>query len=358
MKKILALALILVSMASAVKNVIIPPSTLTAAQQKLSVASKEYNTVQFQISGTWVATITFEATLDGTNFVSIPAVAPATGLSATTTAANGIFQVSASGMLAIRARVSAYTSGSVVVTAMAIEGGPFPVTSAALVAGATSVSKAEDVLSVDGDVGIPAMAIRASSPANQSGTNGDYEMLQMSAGRLWVDGSGVTQTMQGVAAHAAAISGNPVRMGGRARTSDITLVTNDQTVDAMMTVDGKQVMKPHAIRGATWSFVGAAGGITNTTAVTLKAAGAAGVRNCLTGLQISNGHATVSTEVVVKDGAAGTIIWRHWFQAAGGHAEPPFDVPLCGTAATLMEAVPITTGSAIYINAQGYTTQE
>ena len=52
-------------------------------------------------------------------------------------------------------------------------------------AGATSVAKAEDAASADADVGIPAMAVRKATPANTSGTDGDYEMLQMSAGRLW-----------------------------------------------------------------------------------------------------------------------------------------------------------------------------
>lgn len=45
--------------------------------------------------------------------------------------------------------------------------------------------KKEDVASADGDAGIPAMAIQQSSPADTAGTNGDYAMLQMSAGRLW-----------------------------------------------------------------------------------------------------------------------------------------------------------------------------
>jgi hypothetical protein len=52
-------------------------------------------------------------------------------------------------------------------------------------AGASSVAKAEDAASADLDVGIPAMAVRKATPANTSGTDGDYEMLQMSAGRLW-----------------------------------------------------------------------------------------------------------------------------------------------------------------------------
>lgn len=54
-----------------------------------------------------------------------------------------------------------------------------------LAAGATNIAKAEDVASADADVGVPAMAVRKATPANTSGTDGDYEMLQMSAGRLW-----------------------------------------------------------------------------------------------------------------------------------------------------------------------------
>lgn len=52
-------------------------------------------------------------------------------------------------------------------------------------AGATTIAKGEDVPSLDGDVGVPAMAIRKATPVNTSGSDGDYEMLQMSAGRLW-----------------------------------------------------------------------------------------------------------------------------------------------------------------------------
>lgn len=54
-----------------------------------------------------------------------------------------------------------------------------------LAAGAANIGKAEDSASADADVGVPAMAVRKAAPANTSGTDGDYEMLQMSAGRLW-----------------------------------------------------------------------------------------------------------------------------------------------------------------------------
>lgn len=75
---------------------------------------------------------------------------------------------------------------------------------AKLTAGATTIAKVEDVASADADVGIPAMMVRKATPANTSGTDGDYEMLQGSAGRLWVDASGVSLT---VAPHAVTNAG-------------------------------------------------------------------------------------------------------------------------------------------------------
>ena len=69
----------------------------------------------FHITGTWVGTITFEAKApEATAWVSILATNVTTDASALTTTGNGIFRVVADG-LHIRARVSAYTSGTVVV---------------------------------------------------------------------------------------------------------------------------------------------------------------------------------------------------------------------------------------------------
>lgn len=65
---------------------------------------------------------------------------------------------------------------------------------ATIAAGATSIGKAEDVASADADVGVGALAVRKASPANTSGTDGDYEFLQISAGRLWTS-SNIDQWM-------------------------------------------------------------------------------------------------------------------------------------------------------------------
>jgi len=50
----------------------------------------------------------------------------------------------------------------------------------------TAIGTAEDVASADGDGGIPILVRRAASPANTSGTDGDYETLQINGGALWV----------------------------------------------------------------------------------------------------------------------------------------------------------------------------
>lgn len=52
-------------------------------------------------------------------------------------------------------------------------------------AGTTTIAKAEDDASANADVGVAILAVRKATPANTSGTDGDYEFLQMSVGRLW-----------------------------------------------------------------------------------------------------------------------------------------------------------------------------
>jgi hypothetical protein len=52
--------------------------------------------------------------------------------------------------------------------------------------GTTGFMKKEDVASADGDAGVAMLAVRKATPANSSGTDGDYEFPQISGGYLWV----------------------------------------------------------------------------------------------------------------------------------------------------------------------------
>lgn len=56
----------------------------------------------------------------------------------------------------------------------------------AIAAGATSIADNEDAASNDGDRGVKILAVQKATPANTGGSDGDYEFLQLSAGKLWV----------------------------------------------------------------------------------------------------------------------------------------------------------------------------
>jgi hypothetical protein len=107
-----------------------------------------------------------------------------------------------------------------------------------------------------------------------------------------------------------------------------------------------------------WSYAAAAGGLSNTTtAVTVKTAAGTGVRNCITSLQVFNGTLGAATEVAVRDGAAGTVLWRGISPTTASQEVATFPVPICGTANTLLEVVTLTatvTGG-VYVNVQGFT---
>ena len=161
-------------------------------------------------------------------------------------------------------------------------------------------------------------------------------------------------------AHDAAIAGNPLRIAGRALTADYTAVAAGDTADLITTLTGKLVTYPWANPNQNWSYAAPAGGLVTTTAVTIKAAAGAGIRNYITDIQVVNSHATVSTELIINDGAAGTVLWRGWLQAAGGGYSIHFNTPLRGTANTLIEIDEITaTGTTgVLFDAQGFTAAE
>jgi hypothetical protein len=98
----------------------IESATLNAAEEALTLTALTADSVVLQVTGTFTGTITFEASVDGTNYVAIAMKAStqttATTLVTTATAA-GVFSLNIQGLPNFRARMSAYTSGDAVVTA-------------------------------------------------------------------------------------------------------------------------------------------------------------------------------------------------------------------------------------------------
>lgn len=159
--------------------------------------------------------------------------------------------------------------------------------------------------------------------------------------------------VQGPAAHDAVVSGNPVRIGGRALSAAYTTVATGDIADLVATLQGVQIIRPWQIPELEWSYASAASGIVNTTDVVLAAAAGSGLRRYITSVQLKNISA-VATEVVLKDGS--TIIWRGHVSASMTISEQIiFSNPLRTTANAALNVACITTAAAVYVNAQGYT---
>ena len=116
----------------------------------------------------------------------------------------------------------------------------------------------------------------------------------------------------------------------------------------------QQDFKAAAPISAKWQYAGAAGGIINTTETTLKAA-VAGKRHVLSSMQIKN-SAAVASEVIIRDGAGGTIIWRGHISTSMVNAdEYNFDSELVGSDNKDLTITVLTTGTATIVSAQGYS---
>ena len=167
-----------------------------------------------------------------------------------------------------------------------------------------------------------------------------------------------TVSVGGTTAHDGAVSGSPVRIAGRALTSNYTAVATGDVADLTTWITGQLVTAPYSIPDLHWQYATPSGApITDTVDVAIKATAGAGIRNYITGIQIFNSHATVGTVVVIKDGA--TTIWTGYVppNLAAAPNSPviiSFNVPLRGTANTAFNFACITTGTNTYVSAQGF----
>lgn len=123
--------------------------------------------------------------------------------------------------------------------------------------------------------------------------------------------------------------------------------------------DGSQITKPYAASGADWAYAAATGGIVSSTAgVTIKAAAGVGIRNYITSLQVNSQTLSGVNEVMIRDGASGTVLWRCCTGSTGmpNGMAITFPVPLKGSANTLLEvALANSTTGGVFVGAQGYS---
>lgn len=238
------------------------------------------------------------------------------------------------------------------------------------ISGTVAVTDNSGSLTVDGTVAVSSLpAIPAGTnnigdvdvltlPALPAGTNniGDVDILSIAAGDNNIGNVDVV-TLPGVAgtvAHDSADSGNPVKVGGRARSSEITAVANDDITDFVADLTGKQIVLPYAnpenfVSGAITTAM------TGTTSTSLVAAPGAGLRNYITTIIVSNSHATVGTDVVIQDGSGGTTLLTIPAAAVYGGAVIQLPTPLRQpTTNTALYCANVTTGASTKVSAVGY----
>lgn len=95
---------------------------LNAADEVLTIGVRSLAGVALQLTGTFVGTVTFQATVDGNTWVSFNMVPAASATAASSSTGTGAWSANCAGYEAIRANVTAYTSGTIYATLQACEG--------------------------------------------------------------------------------------------------------------------------------------------------------------------------------------------------------------------------------------------
>ena len=164
-----------------------------------------------------------------------------------------------------------------------------------------------------------------------------------------------TNTPLGTVAHDAADSGAPIKTGGYAINAERTAVANADRADFVTDLTGKQIVLPYANPENMVSGVITAP-LTTIVSTKLLNAPAAGLRNYITTLVVSNTHATVGTELALYDGIAGATFFTVPAASVFGGAVVAFPTPLRQpTTATGVYAICILTGASVKVSAAGYT---
>jgi hypothetical protein len=134
------------------------------------------------------------------------------------------------------------------------------------------------------------------------------------------------------------------------------------SVERLVRGDSNAIAVQPAAAANFWRYASTTAGIVNTTtAVTIKAAAGASVRNYLCSLQVSHDTLGAVTNLAIRDGAGGTTLWLGRLQTvatdiSGGAGTISFNPCLQGTANTLLEVVTLTAATgAVYVSGQGFT---
>jgi len=197
-------------------------------------------------------------------------------------------------------------------------------------------------------------------PATQSGTwnvgtvttvTGITNVVHVddNSGSLTVDqatAANLNAQVVGTIAHDGVDSGNPVKIGGRAKSTltGVTLVAADDRADVMTDLDGVLLVRPQVPLGNQISEVKTDTGGTSTAFSTFGAA--ANLRNYITSVTICNSSASTFCTVDLRDGTAGSVIWTFPVPGSGGvthNFDPPLRQPTVNTALAMDPSAAVST---------------
>jgi len=162
----------------------------------------------------------------------------------------------------------------------------------------------------------------------------------------------LSSVIAGDVAHDAPDTGNPVKMGGIARSAEAAPIGHTDRVSAIFDLVGKQIVLPYANPENFTS--GATAAITNTTPVAVLGAPGSGLRNYVTQITVSNKHATAGTDVVIQDGSGGTVLLVIPAAAAYGGAVITLPTPLRQPTLNLGLFCAALVAADIRVSASGY----
>lgn len=178
---------------------------------------------------------------------------------------------------------------------------------------------------------------------------------------LGIDGSSTFLTALNGHANDNVSGSTALATGIYAACNDTTVatVTEDNFTTARLDCGGHTIItRPFESRANSWSYATSSGITNTTTAVTVKTAAGSGLRNCVTGVDLSAGALGTATVFAIRDGAGGTVIWAHAISTAGipdGFSKT-FLSPVCSSTNSLLEIVTLTasTTGAVYAQLQGF----
>lgn len=268
-----------------------------STSNSISVANlSAYNGANVQITGTWTGTLIFEASTDGgTNYYSVQAQAVAgNGATLTTVTANGQWVLNITGASHFRVRCSVTGTGTAVV-------------------------------SIRASIAAPSIGLNLPLP---SGTN-------------------LIGYIGGDVAHDAADSGNPLKFGGVARSSEQTAVANGDRVNAAFDLVGKQIVLPYCNPENGLNGTGNATGTSDTAVISAQGAG---IKIFITTIIVNN-TSTTDTFVNIKDGSTTKLVVPAP-QKSGAILTLP--TPLVLTANNALNFASSTGVTTMYVSAVGY----